>query len=66
MKKENLYKDCVNTPSKAYNLEYRFNQVDETEDGADDESEVALKCIYSCNRDKCNSDKVYSEVSLLQ
>ena len=63
--KAGVTKGCVNENSKPkYDLEYRFNVIDEMENSKIDISAKALKCYYVCKKNLCNSDANFVRVSI--
>jgi len=65
-KKSPIKKGCASKDSNGdYDLEYRFNVIEEIEDSGIDNSASALKYFYLCNTDNCNSDDHVVKVSLI-
>ncbi len=59
-----IEKGCTTEDSSGdYDLEYRFNVIQEILDSGIDNSAKALKCFYLCNTDHCNSEENFLKVS---
>ncbi len=65
--KNGLIKSCTSEGSTSwYDLEYRFNIIEQISDSGIDNSAPALKCFYLCNTDTCNSDDNFGKVGLIR
>lgn len=51
-------------PSAEYDLEYRFNVIEEKEPDGFDNTNSAFKFNYLCNIDLCNSNAIATKVSV--
>ncbi len=59
-----LTQRCVEAdPDAEYDLEYRFNMIQEMGDLGIDNSAKALKIFYLCQIDLCNNDETAEKVS---
>jgi hypothetical protein len=65
LKKGDVEKGCaIDDPDEEFDLEYRFNLIQEIADSGTDNSAKSLKCIYLCKTDLCNSEDNFVQVSL--
>jgi len=65
--KNGLTRGCTSEDSTlSYDLEYRFNIIEEISDHGIDNTAPALKCFYLCNTHSCNSDDNFVKVGLIQ
>jgi hypothetical protein len=64
--KSGLTQSCTIEDSDIeYDLEYRFNVIEEMKESGTDNSAEALKCFYLCKTDVCNSNENFKKVSLI-
>jgi hypothetical protein len=65
LKKTGMEKSCTTADSDGeFDLEYRFNLIQEISDIGIDNSAKSFKCTYLCKTDLCNSEDNFMKVSL--
>jgi hypothetical protein len=52
-------------PNAKYDIQYRFNIIEEIASHGIDNSAHALKCFYLCKTDHCNSHDNFENVSIV-
>jgi hypothetical protein len=53
-------------PTSPYDIQYRFNIIEDIASHGTDNSAESLKCSYLCKTDHCNSVDNFEHVSLVQ